>query len=612
MECPRCKYEISIEEYISILKTHTNINLPLTFSPLFVLKNHEIFHARILSLINDRKKLIFFDKDHHEKNKMNRPVLIQSLTVNYNSEEHFDDNHRHNIHLIEMKINHVYKNQQLSLWIVTRPESTNMVDGTIYMVVRDEFDFHIRLVISNWSYIIPTDEFKSTEELSHILDELLSVDSMIKLYDPFLTTCNIDGQPTLRCDAPNTELILFERQKKYFVIDKLDELRDRGNQAYIRGDTQIAIDYYTYAINRIMAMAAMAMTNDNDCEMNLFRNAFQHDLARLHSNRSTCYLREHLYPGANFDSLVVVTGRFFSQTYDEFFLKCLYRLACANIGLQEFTFALDELFNLSQNPSINFNLRLKYTKDFNQIQSALPRLKNEYQHGEYDLKQMFNNESIHQTTFFDIHMFHSNFYNSLCIKKRNQNSYAKCCIPSGTLLLVQHAFTFVKSGIDDERRLLNAIEKHLIMAPTAWEFDLIRVMPYINEWFENETDADENDYDTYPKAIPWGLLVKTQQKNPFRSKSLVGWWPQASLFKIAIDSKQKANCLWFICGKAIFIFNFIPIHKNEELIIAHNNKINSFLKENQKQFTFLLGNKNHIRLDEILNQLKKTQIYFDT
>ncbi|CAF1092693.1 unnamed protein product [Rotaria sordida] len=586
MECSRCKHEISIEEYVSILKKHTDINLPLTFSPFFVLKNHEAFHAGILSLINKEKDLIFFDKDHHEKNKMNRPVLIQSLTFNYdNNEDHFDDSYRQNIYLIEMKMNHVYKDQQLSLWIVTRPESTNMIDGTIYMVVRDKFDFHIRLVISNWSYIIPTNEFKSTEKLSHIFDELLPVDSMIKLCDPLLTTCNIDGQPTLRCDAPNTELILSERQKKCFVLDKLDELRDRGNQAYIRGDIQIAIDYYTFAINRIIAMAGMVMSNNNDFEMNLFRNAFQRDLARLHSNRSACYLREHLYPGANLDSLVVVT---------------------------EFTYVFDELFNLSQNSSINFNLRLKHTIDFNQIQTALPRLKHEYQHGEYDLKQMFNNESLDQIIFFDIHMFHSNFYNDSCIKKRNQNLYAKCCIPSGTLLLVQHAFTFVKSGINDERRLLNAIEKHLIMASNAWEFHLIRIIPCINEWFKNETDADENDYETYPKAIPWYLLVKTQKQNPFRSKSLVGWWPQASLFKVALDSKQKANCLWFICGKAIFIFNFMPIHKNDEFIIAHNNKINSFLKENQKQFTFLLRKKNQVQLDEIFYQLKKTQIYFDT
>jgi hypothetical protein len=41
-------------------------------------------------------------------------------------------------------------------------------------------------------------------------------------------------------------------------------------------------------------------------------------------------------------------------------------------------------------------------------------------------------------------------------------------------------------------------------------------------------------------------------------------------------------------------------------------KISSFLAENQKEFTFLFGNKRKVRLDEIFNQLKKTQIYFGT
>jgi len=328
------------------------------------------------------------------------------------------------------------------------------------------------------------------------LNELLPVDSLIKLYDPLITTCHIDGQFSLRCDAPNVELILAERIKNCFVLDKLDDLRERGNQAYIHGNLQLALDYYTFAINRIVIMAGMTMSNDNECEMDLFRNAFQHDLSRLHSNRSACYLRERLYPGANLDSLVVVTGRFCNKTYDEFFLKCLYRLICANIGLQEFTFVLDGFFELVENPSINFNLRLKYSQDFNQIQSCLPRLKEEYQNGKYDLKQMFSHQSIEQKSFFDIHLFHSDFKNNSCIKKRNNSFYAKYSIPAGTLLLVQHAFAFVKSNDDnDERRLLNAIEKHLIMAPTVWEFDTIRIIPCIDEWFENETDADEDDYE---------------------------------------------------------------------------------------------------------------------
>ncbi len=117
------------------------------------------------------------------------------------------------------------------------------------------------LVISNWSYLIPTNEFKSREELTNILNELLPIDSLIKLYDPLLTTCRVDGQLSLRCDAPNTELILTDRIKKCFVLDKLDDLRERGNQAYIRGNCQLALDYYTFAINRILTMSRIAMAS---------------------------------------------------------------------------------------------------------------------------------------------------------------------------------------------------------------------------------------------------------------------------------------------------------------------------------------------------------------
>ncbi len=70
--------------------------------------------------------------------------------------------------------------------------------------------------------------------------------------------------------------------------------------------------------------------------------------------------------------------------------------------------------------------------------------------------------------------------------------------------------------------------------------------------------------------------------------------------------------LRFVCGKTIFLFNFVSIHKNDEFIIANNDQIHSFLNENQKEFTFSLGINNKIRLDEIFLQLKQTQIYFDT
>jgi len=74
-------------------------------------------------------------------------------------------------------------------------------------------------------------------------------------------------------------------------------------------------------------------------------------------------------------------------------------------------------------------------------------------------------------------------------------------------------------------------------------------MSCIDQWFKNETYSDEDNYElvflffnnilylnrTYPQALLWGLLVETQQQNPFRSTSLVGWWPEAYVFKVEID-----------------------------------------------------------------------------
>lgn len=227
----------------------------MPFSPDFVLKNHQTFHDRISSLVADKKHLNFFGPDDFERKQFNRPVLLQALNIPYGHEDQCDDCRRRNITLIDMKLNHIHEDHQISLWIVNQPQPTNLVDGTFYVVVRDQHEHHIRLIVSNWSYVTTTNELKSREDLMEVLNELLPVGSMIFLFEPFLTVCQIDGQICLRCIAPNLEFILLERRKKSFVHEKLDDLRERGNKAYIRGHSQLALDYYTFGINRILTMA---------------------------------------------------------------------------------------------------------------------------------------------------------------------------------------------------------------------------------------------------------------------------------------------------------------------------------------------------------------------
>lgn len=61
----------------------------------------------------------------------------------------------------------------------------------------------------------------------------------------------------------------------------------------------------------------------------------------------------------------------------------------------------------------------------------------------------------------------------------------------------------------------------------------------------------------------------------------------------------------------LFIYNFLSINKNDELLIASNDRIGSFLREHENDFIFSVGQENAIGLNELFSQLKRTQIYFE-
>lgn len=116
----------------------------MKYKRCFVLSNHESFRQEVNSLVKSKKQLKFFEKDHPEKCKYHRPIYVRSSERSYTNYLN-DDVDLSEMCLLGMKLNHVYDDHQLCLWIVTKPEPTNLVDGTIYMIVRDKFDFHIRL-----------------------------------------------------------------------------------------------------------------------------------------------------------------------------------------------------------------------------------------------------------------------------------------------------------------------------------------------------------------------------------------------------------------------------------------------------------------------------------
>jgi len=60
----------------------------------------------------------------------------------------------------------------------------------------------------------------------------------------------------------------------------------------------------------------------------------------------------------------------------------------------------------------------------------------------------------------------------------------------------------------------------------------------------------------------------------------------------------------------IFVYNLISIEKNDELLIATNQQIESFLREHQNDFTFSVDQQNPVGLNELFCRFEQTQIYF--
>ncbi|CAF3873664.1 unnamed protein product [Rotaria sordida] len=66
--------------------------------------------------------------------------------------------------------------------------------------------------------------------------------------------------------------------------------------------------------------------------------------------------------------------------------------------------------------------------------------------------------------------------------------------------------------------------------------------------------------------IPWRILFETQQQNPFRSKSTLGWYPLGSMF----NHSCLPNCLWYLIGDNLFIYVCASnIRQGDELTISY-------------------------------------------
>lgn len=60
----------------------------------------------------------------------------------------------------------------------------------------------------------------------------------------------------------------------------------------------------------------------------------------------------------------------------------------------------------------------------------------------------------------------------------------------------------------------------------------------------------------------------------------------------------------------LFVYNLISIEKNDELLIATNQQIESFLREHRNDFTLSVDQQTPVGLNELFSQFEQTQIYF--
>lgn len=148
-----------------------------------------------------------------------------------------------------LRINHVHTNCRLAVKIISTPIWTR---HAVHVVVQDENTHCLRLSIYNWSYVMDTRQIKSYQYIQESLLRLLPINSCIVILDPWLKLCD-DGQIGLRCESPNTHLLLidFETRCTSYSRVNVEQLRQWGNACYQADDNYGAIGFYTYGLRQV-------------------------------------------------------------------------------------------------------------------------------------------------------------------------------------------------------------------------------------------------------------------------------------------------------------------------------------------------------------------------
>jgi hypothetical protein len=172
-----------------------------------------------------------------------------------------------------LRINHIHANCRLPLKVISTPVWNR---SAVHVIVQDENTHCLRLSIYNWSYIIDTKQLKSYNYIQERLLSLLPINSCIVLLDPWLKKCQ-DGDISLRCESPNTHLIVIDFETRCSTSSKtnVEELRQWGNTCYQADDNLSAIEFYTFGLRQLDEQQEKELTLKGQSSMSFIERKIQ-------------------------------------------------------------------------------------------------------------------------------------------------------------------------------------------------------------------------------------------------------------------------------------------------------------------------------------------------
>ena len=195
------------------------------------------------------------------------------------------------------------------------------------------------------------------------LNKILPINTTIIIKEPYIKLFD-SHSVAIRIDNPHTNLIIFDdhlQQKQNLdndaILNKMDiiKLKENGNRYYKQKYFDIAIKFYSIAINKINENENDNKNDDDEKEKKEKEN--QQDFkVKLLNNRGLCYLQSNKYQQAVNDGLEALK-------IDNKWIKARYTLCSALYGLKRYKQALETLNQHENKDELQAKLLKKLVKD---------------------------------------------------------------------------------------------------------------------------------------------------------------------------------------------------------------------------------------------------------